>query len=544
MPHGHTGVDLTPFWLAWDQIRSEHQPARMEGYVAAHEFWASYYHRLRLSSGHIAQNLADMEENSGWSDAGNPSAASSAFYGRIREGLSSIGAWMMSGLGTAQQRFGTLVQDIGMHYRAVEELLRGPNGLLAQDKVVGERVVPDKELLTEPVLAKITELDRGERAVVVVPASTAAHINTLILEAQTRHEQLRDRFREVSAALDGLNPEPWRGPATFAGLAPPGGPAALAAPGGPPGGVGGPGTTAAPDAAGPGGPGAPPGAGQEAAATPSTPEPGADLPGPDQPGLEEPAVDPTAADSSATDPTPADPTAADSTTLDPAMAELPRTDPELAGTPTVPSTSSLPAGNASPLPPAVQSGLSTATGGGPGAPIPLTPVGSTPLPSQFSSPPRRDAELPPTRSSTVDGARTAVPGAQGESPVPPGGTAGSGSGSGSGSRNGFGPGFYPPPMIPPMGMGGGAGGDGVRPGEADFASGPVRQVRGPEAWRAGLRPQLLGRAGDRDDEPDDCSPPVPAPGGEVLDEELWQVPGAAPPTPPEPQSRRGRSWGP
>lgn len=98
-------------------------------------------------------------------------------------------------------------------------------------------------------------------------------------------------------------------------------------------------------------------------------------------------------------------------------------------------------------------------------------------------------------------------------------------------------------MVPPMGAGG-ANGGGIKPGEADFAGGPIRQVGGRESWRAGLRPQLLGRGGDRDDEPAHLPPEEPLPTDDVLDEELWQVPGAAPVAPPESRPSRGRAWGP
>jgi hypothetical protein len=94
-----------------------------------------------------------------------------------------------------------------------------------------------------------------------------------------------------------------------------------------------------------------------------------------------------------------------------------------------------------------------------------------------------------------------------------------------------------PPMMPP---GGGVGANGIKPGEAEFAGGPTRQVGGRDALRAGLRSQLLGRNGEYDDDPPrQLTPPV---GGEVLDEELWQVPDVAPVSPPESQPRRGRSW--
>jgi hypothetical protein len=96
-----------------------------------------------------------------------------------------------------------------------------------------------------------------------------------------------------------------------------------------------------------------------------------------------------------------------------------------------------------------------------------------------------------------------------------------------------------PMMPPPGGMGGGAGG-GVKPGEAEFAGGPTRHIRGRDSLRAGLRSQLLGRTGEYDDDPE--PQPRPPAGGEVLDEELWRVPDAAPVSPPEPPSRRGRSW--
>ena len=153
----------------------------------------------------------------------------------------------------------------------------------------------------------------------------------------------------------------------------------------------------------------------------------------------------------------------------------------------------------SPLP----AGSDTGTPFVPGSSVADTPrATTTPFPSGV--PAQSTPRVRGTDASIVDGPV--------ESPVPS-------RGAGQGATNSSGSGFYPP-MMPPMYPGGGMGSGGVRPGEAEFAGGPVRRVTGPATWLAGLRPQLRGRTGEPEEEPD---PPEPPP-GDVLDEELWQVP--------------------
>jgi len=216
----------------------------------------------------------------------------------------------------------------------------------------------------------------------------------------------------------------------------------------------------------------------------------------------------------------------------PELPELPPTDPSLAGMPTATLPTNTP-------PPALADFTPPSSlGAGPGS---STPTSFTPVSTPFTGggpQARRDAADPHgtnPRGSTVDGTRFATPsgGGAGPQPVPRNTVAGGGSSSG-------GPGFFPPMMPPMMPGGGGMGVGGIKPGEADFAGGPPRQVSGRDSLRAGLRSQLLGRTGDHDDEP---SYPAASPaGGEVLDEELWQVPDAAPVSPPDTQPKRGRSW--
>src|SRR5258706_7578309 len=93
-------VDLAPFWAAWEAIQQEH--ARLPDYTAAAEFWASYDTKLHRSSELLSQARKDMELNTGWSDPGNPNAASTAFYGRMEAGAGSIQRWLDSDTAGAQ----------------------------------------------------------------------------------------------------------------------------------------------------------------------------------------------------------------------------------------------------------------------------------------------------------------------------------------------------------------------------------------------------------------------------------------------------------
>lgn len=215
----------------------------------------------------------------------------------------------------------------------------------------------------------------------------------------------------------------------------------------------------------------------------------------------------------------------------PELPEVPPTDPSLAGMPTATlPTNTPPPALADFTPP---SSLGSSQGSS-------TPTTFTPVSTPFTGGPqaRRDAAGPQgtnPRGSTVDGARFAAPSGGGEGPQPVPRNMVAGGGSSADGRS-----FFPPMMPPMMPGGGGMGAGGVKPGEADFAGGPPRQVSGRDSLRAGLRSQLLGRTGDHDDEP---SYPAATPaGGEVLDEELWQVPDAAPVSPPDAQPKRGRSW--
>jgi hypothetical protein len=529
-PEG-TLVNLLPFWIAQDQLRAEAD--RLDDYVAAHSFWTSYDTKLRESVTAIDQVRKDMEANTGWKP-GDAQAASTAFYERVDAGTRSIRTWINGGTADVRQAFTDVVDQLPAKLRALEE---HASWLRQQDKVTGTDVVPAPELLTAPRTEKITDLDRGW---VRVPDSSFGPIREVITTAVRLRDEVRDLLTRTQETLSTLPPEMWQGPTTLATDQTPGNNPRSTGPGDQP---GGPGPTGTPPT-GTGPAGTPTGTGpapgtpgpQTPASSPSTPDTG--MPGPA--GVDQPTgLPPTGPTGQPPGDQPAPPPGLDPITGGPTATPLPINDPELAGIP----SATLPPSQLSPLsPPQSTPVLST--------PLPSTlpPLGSTGLPTP-SSP-----VLPPftTPGSTVDGARTgAVPRGPsiGESVAPPrtGTAPGSpvagdvpvrpGVGAGGGST---GAGFYPPmvpPMVPP---GGGAGAGGVRPGEAEFAGGPIRQRGGRESWRAGLRPGLLGRSGDRDEEWPQESPTRQH--DEVLDEELWQVPGAAPVAPSDRSPRRARPW--
>jgi hypothetical protein len=502
---GVGAVDLSRFWPAWNAIDQERELVTY--YAAARDFWGAYDTKLTLSRDNVTDLRRDMELYTNWTNLGRPEAASTAFYRRVNDGIGSVQAWLNGGTSTVRDRFNELATRLPEDVRMVD-LHR--ETLLTQDKVV------DMTASRGPIAAfttvKIVEGD-GE---VNVPVLRADAIRQAVEDTVRRHDELMVLFRQIVDDLDKLPDNvTWAGPTTVAPeAAPGGGPGA-----GPGGGPGGPAAPGGPGAA----PGAMPGAGPDPAQE-SMPAPGADVPGAgagpaDQTGADVPGGD-----------LPGGP-AVDPVTGDPNVT-LPTSDPALAGTPsaTLSPTALSPAtpspSTLSPLSSNVSSGAGPTT-----SPFPLTPTGVSPSPGGPLA--RRDGVgSPGPGASTVDSQRGAS--VTGESPVRArGGPAGS-----TGST--IGPGFYPP-MVPPMG--GMAGRNGIRPGEADFAGGSVRQAGGRDSWRAGLRPQLLGRAGEPDDEPYQLPPVRTVSGDEVLDEELWQVPDAAPATPPEPP-RRGRSWGP
>jgi hypothetical protein len=529
-------VNLMPFWLAQDQLRLEHE--RLADYTAARDFWASYDDKLRESVATIDQVRKDMEANTGWKP-GNPREASTAFYERVDAGTKSIRTWLGGGTAEVRQAFGDVVDQLPARLRALDE---HANWLRQQDKVVGTDVVPAPELLTVPRTEKITDQDRGW---VRIPRSTANQIHEVVTTAVRMRDELRDMFTRTRDALAALPQEKWLGPTSLATGAPPGDNPLSTGTGDQPAGPGptgtgptGTGPTGGPTGTGPvptGPTGTP---GPQAPGPTSTPDtgttpPGTDLPGTGRPGgptAPVPGLDPTTGPNGSPPPTPS-PT--------PLPTPLPTSDPQLAGTPTATLPSPTPLSPLSPsqstpvLPTPLPGGVSS------GSSLPASTLGATTLPPTSSA-------LPPLSNfgSTVDGSRGPVPPRTGTAPSgpvtsspvageasvrPAGGPTGAGSG-----------GFYPPmvpPMMPPGGVGAGAGG--VRPGEAEFGGGPIRQ-RGRESWRAGLRPGLLGRAADRDDE---WAPEPPArPRDDILDEELWQVPGAAPVAPPEQPPRRARPW--
>lgn len=520
---GVGAVDLSRFWPAWNAIDQERKLVTY--YEAARDFWGTYDTKLTMSRDNVTDLRKDMELYTNWTNLGRPEAASTAFYRRVDDGIGSVQAWLNGGTATVRDRFTELATRLPEDIR-MADLNR--ETLLTQDKVLD--MTTGRSPIAAFTTAKIVEGD-GE---VDVPVLRADAIRQAVEDTVRRHDELMVLFRQI---VDDLNKLPdnvtWAGPTTVAPEAAVGGPGGGPGTGGPagggPGGGPGGGGPAAANADVPGGPGAAPGAGPDSTQD-SMMAPGADVPGAgpaDQTGADALGGNRTGADVPGGD-LPGGP-AIDPMTGDP-IVTLPTNDPALAGTPSA-TLSPTALSPMTPSPTASLAPLSSNVPSGAGptiSPFPLTPTGVSPSPGGPLA--RRDgAGSPGPGSSTVDSQRGVS--VSGESPVGArGGTTGST----------IGPGFYPP-MVPPMG--GMAGRNGIRPGEADFAGGSVRQAGGRDSWRAGLRPQLLGRAGEPDDEPYQHQPVRPVSGDEVLDEELWQVPDAAPATPPEPP-RRGRSWGP
>lgn len=552
-------VDLAPFWEAWDQIRQER--VRLPAYTAAAEFWNSANTKLTGSADMIPRIRTDLEVNSRWGNPGDPGSASSAFYQLLDAGVRSIQGWLDADTDGLRRDFRLLADRLGTCFEVVQERRLW---LLEQEKFARGSLLPRPEPIVPADL----------RGTVWVASSIAGAVADAVRTGMELRDDLRTLFDTVRTRLAALpRTQSWLGPATAAGAGP--GDVAVTGqpdpvPGGPGGaGPAGTGPAGAGPADGPANATAPggPGAGPDAAPPPSTPDsaarppgggqPGGDQPGGELPGGAVPSGGPGRADSGIDDTGIDDTGTGDTGTGDTGMPRPPATDPELAGAPsaTATPTPTTPPGGSTSVPGAVGP-PNIPTGGnlGPGptgSALPLTLPGptATPTATPFPGglPVRRDGAAPPPpgtpRNSTVDGPRFgAFPGGAvvGETPAPRAGPAGSDSGSESGGRNGF----YPP-VMPPMLPPGGTAGGGIRPGEAEFPGGLVRQVGGPDTWRAGLRSQLLGRTGDhRDDEPDHLPPARPPAGDEVLDDELWQVPAAAPVAPQDPPPRRGRSWGP
>jgi hypothetical protein len=515
-------VDLAPFWAAWDQLQQEH--ARLPDYTAAAEFWASYDAKLRGSSALLSQARKDMELNTQWSSPGNANAASTAFYGRLDAGAGSIQRWLDSDTAGAMRELATLVTQLDAHFRAVDE---HRNWLLTQDKVVGSIPVRFGSVAT---LRKISDQDRGT---VQVEQKTAAEIAATVRDAVRLRDELTRQFEKARLKLEALpHDQKWLGPTTVAAPMTPGQIPLAGAPGGAPSPTG-PNANAPGSANAPGGPTAP---GTDKPGAPTGPASNASAPSMSPPG---PGSDKTGG------PAPGD------TDLG---TPLPTNEPVLAGTPS-PTMTPLPGvDQGGPRIPSAVPGMPT---GNPNLGVPLstpfmpiggdrdalssfTPAGSPATPTSAGrATPRVGADpLPPARSTPL-GAAPGIGASEG-APALSRGAVPPGPGTSTGS------GFYPP-MMPPMYPSSGGGGGGVRPGEADHAGGPALRAGGRDSWRAGLRPQLRGRAGGSrdDDEARELMSGTSHPprGGEVLDEELWQVPDAAPPMPSEPRPERRRSRG-
>ena len=511
-----TSVDLAPFWTAYEELVAETEPASIQGYRDAAAYWQALDAKLAASSASLGKVRTEMATNSGWAPDGDPATAGTAFFGRMDEGTKSIAA-LQAPVAGARKAFDDLAEILPTYRQSLDrnhqELLQ-----LERANLLGRQ--------------KITANDRG--AVDFADQQTRDRAQQIVDGTTLLRDTVRDQLlNPAQQAVTAVPAEAWRGPTTYTGQWPgvgaptantPGGPTGPGGPGGPapggpggpaPGGPGGP-APGGPGGPAPGGPGGTPGSTPESGSPTSTSDTGTDQPGADTPS------GPDLGDSPTSD-----------TGLDTSLPELPPPDPSLAGTPTpstlpplsTPSLGDPSLGN-------IPSGLNSSIGG---------PTSSSPLSSSLSLPPI-GSSLPSGRNSTVDSSRPPAAGASAAEPGPSlaRGPAGAQSGTSTGS------GMYPPmmpPMMPPGG--GGAGAGGVRPGEAEFSGGMGRKVGRRESWRAGLRSQLLGRTAEHDDEEEPYAAPLSPPsGGAVLDEELWQVPGAAPVTPPESPPRRGRSWGP
>lgn len=522
-------VNATPHLVAWNQLAVENE--RAAAYGEAADFWRTYGELLAARREIYQTHRDHLLASSQWL-----TPAANAFYERVDMGLRSIDNWLNANLPDIATKFREAADLIGPKFQLVNE----NQGVLSGNVPVRNRTptglrpgVARPEFRMEGDFVFARSGSRAEEALDLIRGSELA-----AKEVAAKFDELKTAMRRLQVA--NLQDQEWAGPVPA--TAPSANPMSTG-PGGPGGPSGGP-TSPSP---GPGGPGTAPGGGPEAPTAPESMSdtapggPGADQPGADQPGADAPGADVPGADVPGADQPGADLPGSPASTVGPAAVDdvgtspLPPSDPALAGMPnatlTAPTSTTTPT-SASSLPGSMPS---TSTGGGPTSTmssIPFTPTGSpTGLAPRGAQPP-----LSGPRGSTVDGARGGLPGAPGgqvpgpgQSTVPRGGPAGTTAG----------PGFYPP-IMPPMGGGYGGAGSGIRPGEAEFAGGPIRRNSGPDSWRAGLRPQLLGRAGDQDDEPHEAPPPS---AGDVLDEELWEVPGAAPATPPQPRRRHGGSWG-
>ena len=337
------------------------------------------------------------------------------------------------------------------------------------------------------------QLDAKGPATTSAGQGAQAAVEQIVAQMQQSYQELQTSFQDVAAAINAIPTAQWQGPGT---------PAQSAAGGAAKGGAG----KGAASGSGSGS-GANSGAGSDDSSTGDSGDTSSTA---DQSGDQSDPSDLGGDSSLAGSP--------DTSTLPPP------TDPTLAGSPaaTLPNTSSLPGSNLSGTIPA-----STSPGSGSTlTPLNLTPFTPLPLPS-----------TPNTQLPKETLGSTPVPGLDTETDGPTVANATqAGAAEASESASG-GTGFYPP-MMPPMAPGGARGG--VEPGEADGLGGPSIRWQGQESTRAGLVPGLQGRGGQDGDSDDD---PARYPsGGQVLDEELWQVSSAHSPVVP-PYPGRGRSRG-
>ncbi|HEY2700283.1 MAG TPA: hypothetical protein VGJ45_32820 [Pseudonocardiaceae bacterium] len=330
--------------------------------------------------------------------------------------------------------------------------------------------------------APIQATDTGE---VLVDETTAGKIASITAALQTAHDQLAQSLAQAASTMQGIPDPQWKGPgaATGAAAGQGSGGAKQASTG-----AGGSGSGSTGDSASAGGD-------SSAAGDSSTGD----------------GTDSSTGDSS-TAPGLGDTSSLPSSSPDP-VTPLP--DPTLAGsaTPT--------------LPPSTTPNLTSIP-----TPAPITtsssshPLSFAPLPS-FSPPPKVASAPIPVSETGAPIADTAPAVAAEESMA-----------TGAATTSSTGSGLYPP-MMPPMSPGG-AGSGGVQPGEADGAGGPAIRWQGRDSTRAGLVPELQGRGGTDEESGEEPH----SRGGDVLDEELWQVSAfASPVTPPGLDPRRGRSRG-
>lgn len=509
MVAGLFAFDLGPVWTAWNQLAVEN--SRTGDYHAAAQYWTDYAARLQRRRDAYAQQRGDMEANASWS---RQNAAAGAFYDRVDKGVTSMDAWLQANPQQIGAQLQGVADNLGREFQSVD----------------GHRQWLLRQSTQDPATGALRPITPQDTQVMVPEGTDLGQMDVAISESQAAAQRVITSFQGVMELFGTLPANAqWEGPAVElppgapdADHAAPGGPAAAGGSGGAPGG---------------GAPGGSPTGTDPASATGTPSGTPSDTPsgtpgGTDAMSGTDSSATPSSPDSSPGTDSGIDPSGTDLT------SSLPASDPSLAGTPAslLDPTSSSPGTSPSLPSPSLSSTFTPSSSSTSVPSSTFTPLAlSTGIPSSRGASPVRPIPSGGTGSAVPGSGVTGVGGGNGveAGPTPARGTPpveGGGGASGSG--------FYPPMM--PMAPGGGGTGGGVRPGNADSSGGPSLRSGGRDSWRAGLR--LQGRSGGNDERA--SKPAFPPPSGDVLDEELWQVPGQAPPAaPPEPESRRGRSRG-